>query len=99
MTTPIFQFDRKRFCQILAVSLVLVVGAFALLQAVHFHRGPIDSLHCSVCLVAQHAAPIISTPASLPQLVLTHAKAPVAVCESRPSVPLASLFIRPPPSH
>jgi hypothetical protein len=97
--SPASHSGRSRFCQLLAVSAILMLAVFALVQAAHIHTdGQFDSVHCSICLAAHQSTAVISTPPFIPELMVVQAPLPEPVCQFIASPQHSELFSRPPPS-
>jgi hypothetical protein len=96
---PAFQLGRNRFCQLLAISAILMLVVMGFVEAAHVHPdGQLDNVHCSICLVAHHSTPIVSAQTVTPELLLTQDSLPARVSEFTPSAPTTHLFSRPPPT-
>ncbi len=62
--------------RLLAVALILTVGAFAVQAAGHWHANPSDEQHCQVCHVGHAAVPQpaaqmgVQTPVAVPRFAV-----------------------------
>ena len=92
------QLDRERLRKFAAVVGVLVIAAFAMVQAVHVHPelGLAENSHCAICAVA-HATPAAVAPIAAPVLVSIHIRSVLFEPLLRSSDTLSPLYSRPPP--
>jgi hypothetical protein len=92
------QFDRKGFRKLAALAGIVIIAAFAMIQAVHIHpdAGLADNAHCALCPLA-HAFPAVILPTICPALIFVSVGLLLFEPPLRDSVFLYPHYSRPPP--